>query len=56
MKVKPLPGIKVDDETFTNIHEWKLVMDGPPNTPYAVLFSPSPLALSSNSPRHILTI
>lgn len=36
MSDKPLPGVKVDDETWTNIHEWKLIMDGPPNTPYAV--------------------
>lgn len=36
MSGKPLPGIKVDEDTWTNIHEWKLIMDGPSNTPYAV--------------------
>ena len=45
MTVKALPGIKVDDETFTNIHEWKLIMDGPPNTPYAVRFPIPPLPI-----------
>lgn len=43
MTGSPPAGIKVSLVNDANVHEWKVVMDGPENSPYAVCLSISSL-------------